>query len=697
MHAIPVLLMLSLGLVSHLGPMEPNAPAVAVSSTTITIDTYPYAAFLETRHSDAYNVDYPWLNWPAYDASNPQPSPQDYTALVMDNPWLRLTFLPELGGRLYGVTVKATGEELLYHNPVVKPTHWGPEEQGWWLAVGGIEWCLPVDEHGYEWGLPWSYDVLTTTRGVTVTLWDSVATDRIRARIEVFLPADRADFEITPHLENPTAAPVAFKFWDNAMLAPGAANTVGPELRFVLPIDQVTVHSRGDGYLPGPGEAMAWPVYDGTDYSRLGNWNQWLGFFARPQAAADWAGVYARGIRRGVARAFPHQVAVGVKGFGFGWTDPIDWHNWTDDGSTYVELHGGPSPTFWDSLTLDAGGSLAWTETWLPLRDLPALSLATREAALGLAADGADLDLGLVLAGEGHDVSLWLWRSSDCAPLWHEAGLVLAPGEAYTHRLVGLGLGPDEVRLAAFEGDTLLAATGQCAYPPPASQVEPLSPVQTSTAFPVHWTGTDLASYDLQVRDGDAEAPWTGWLTATTETSAVFNGQDGHTYTFRSRARDAFGSVEAWPTGAWQDTFTTVLLQPAPVLITSDKVAGPAHAGPGQVVTFTVHLVNSGNLAASVQLTDPLPVGLFLVSGPRVEPPGLPAPVLVSDTLLWNGTLAPDPAGASIVFGTEVLSLPVGGTFTNTAWIDDGVHPPLRRQATVSARWAVYLPIILRK
>jgi hypothetical protein len=456
--AIAVILTLALIPGTQAGGPPPGA--VQAYTTTLTIDTYPYAAFVETRHSDQYNMDYPWLNWSAYEASGPTPVPEDYTALVVENDWLRLTFLPELGGRLYGVTVKATGEELLYQNPVVKPNHWGPpDDQKWWLAAGGIEWCLPVDEHGYEWGLPWGYDVVTAPEGATVRLWDTTATDRVRALIAVFLPSDRASFQVTPRLENPTGAPVTFKFWDNAMLAPGAANTVGAELRFVVPIDQVTVHSRGDGYLPGEGQAMDWPVYDGVDYSRLGNWNKWLGFFARPQAAEGWAGVYANDVRRGVARVFPPQVATGVKGFGFGWTDPIDWHIWTDDGSTYVELHGGPSPTFWDSLTLPAGGVLEWTETWLPLRDLPALSTSTEEAALGLAAAGGDLEVGVVPAAQ-RSLDLKLWRRSDCELLWQETDLALAPGEGHTQVVSGLGLGPEEVVLAVFDDGEALASMG---------------------------------------------------------------------------------------------------------------------------------------------------------------------------------------------------------------------------------------------
>ena len=198
MQAILAVLALSMGL--GFGPGETVAapPAIEVATTTVSIPTYPYAAYLEMRHSDAYNIDYPWLNWPAYDSSGPLPVPQEYTAIVVENPWLRLTLLPELGGRLYGVTVKATGEQLLYQNPVIKPTHWGPPEQGWWLAAGGLEWCLPVHEHGYEWGIPWSYSISTTPQGATVTLWDSTASDRLRAQIAVHLPAGKAGFQSRP-------------------------------------------------------------------------------------------------------------------------------------------------------------------------------------------------------------------------------------------------------------------------------------------------------------------------------------------------------------------------------------------------------------------------------------------------------------------------------------------------------------------
>ena len=60
----------------------------------------------------------------------------------------------------------------------------------------------------------------------------------------------------------------------------------------------------------------------------------------------------------GVVRVWPGRVSRGAKIFGHGGLDPGIW---TDDGSGYVELWGGLTPTFWDSTALASGavGSLA--------------------------------------------------------------------------------------------------------------------------------------------------------------------------------------------------------------------------------------------------------------------------------------------------------------------------------------------------
>lgn len=93
----------------------------------------------------------------------------------------------------------------------------------------------------------------------------------------------------------------------------------------------------------------------------------------------------------------------------------------------------------------------------------------------------------------------------------------------------------------------------------PVSSIQTL-PAQSPAPFAVSWSGTDIgpagiAGYDVQVKDGPGGA-WTDWQFGTPDQSAAYPGNGGHTYYFRSRARDRAGNIEPWP--ADPGAFTTV-------------------------------------------------------------------------------------------------------------------------------------------
>lgn len=98
---------------------------------------------------------------------------------------------------------------------------------------------------------------------------------------------------------------------------------------------------------------------------------------------------------------------------------------------------------------------------------------------------------------------------------------------------------------------------------PPTSAAVTL-PTVRSLSFDVNWAGDDgdgsgIASYDVEVRDG-AGGSWSVWLPGTTSTSALFTGEAGHTYYFRSRATDNVGwDEESSEVPADGDTQTTIL------------------------------------------------------------------------------------------------------------------------------------------
>ncbi len=390
--------LVSLARIDQEQPVTDAFPTMTVQETSLVIPTYPYLSYLRPDFDERYNMLFHRLDRAAYEAAGPAPTDRTFKAIVLENEYLQLTVLPELGGRIYSCRFKPGepgGQEIFYHNPVLKPSYWGPfdRDENWWLAAGGMEWALPISEHGYEWGEPWSYTIAQTTEEVSVTVWDSQDEDRLRAEVVISLPAGAAHFSLRPRLENTMDKAVDCQFWVNVMLTLGD-NSVSPNTRFVCPSDLVWVHSTGDPSLPQTGEPMAWPLHHDRDLSLYGTWQDWLGFFA-DQPLKDFAGAYNHDTDLGVVRIFPAQEVRGVKFFAFG-TEFQGRYVYTDDDSSYFELWGGPNRTFWpqDDITLPPQGLLEWVEHWYPLSGIHGLDYANLEAALSLKVEGEAIAIG---------------------------------------------------------------------------------------------------------------------------------------------------------------------------------------------------------------------------------------------------------------------------------------------------------------
>lgn len=367
--------------------------------TTITLPTYPFADFLVEQLDPVYNIPVLAFNRAEYEAAAPAPAPADYTGVVLENPYLRLTFLPELGGRLYSAVVKSTGQEIFYHNPVVKPSRYGglqPPESNWWLAAGGMEWAYPIQEHGYRWGVPWTYIVEQTAGRATIILSDT-GPDRVGAEVRVTLPAGSASFLVEPKLINNTANEVPVQFWLNAALTLGS-NTMSPHTRFILPMNEAIVHSRGEnGWdIPGAQAAMAWPQGDEeVNLSAYNQWSDYLGLFV-PYLDRPFVGAYNPETNLGVARLVEPGTVPGTKLFAFG--QDFAFRDYTDDNSQYFEIWGGINTGFWpeNDVPIPAGATVQWQESWWPLPGLGGLTWATPDAAIHLTQAGQTYQLSLL-------------------------------------------------------------------------------------------------------------------------------------------------------------------------------------------------------------------------------------------------------------------------------------------------------------
>ncbi len=373
---------------------------ITITETTLTLLTAPYRDYLIEQTDPRYGMPILYFNRPQFTADAPTPQPLEYSGIVLENPYLRLTFVPELGGRLYSAVVKATGQEIFYHNPVIQPSRYGvlqPAEANWWLAAGGIEWAYPVQEHGYRFGVPWQATVSRSDSAATITLSDAPG-GPAAMRVQVTLPATAATFSIAPTFTNSGPEPLPAQVWLNAALSL-SAGSMAPDTQFVLPTSVITIHSRGQAgwELPDAATPAPWPQAGDTNLSDYRQWANYLGFFAA-NAQAPFIGATNPRAKLGVVRLVSPDAPGAGKLFAFGADFPD--RSYTSDNSQYFEIWGGANNGFWpeNDISVPPGGSVTWQETWWPLAGLPGLTWATDSAAIHLQQSGTDYTLSALLS-----------------------------------------------------------------------------------------------------------------------------------------------------------------------------------------------------------------------------------------------------------------------------------------------------------
>jgi len=390
-----------------------------VYEASLSVMTYDYQSALLSTTPDDPVYPYPRLD---HNRVGP-PSLRTYRAIVLENRYTQLTLLPELGGRLYRWIDKVSGRNLFYENPVIKPTHWGI--RGWWLATGGMEWALPLEEHGLNEATPWHYTIERNPDHVSVSVSDVEKHSGLVCTVTVQLDDRHSYFKVSPQITNPTSDSVRYKFWINGMFSLGSRQAE-TGLQFILPASHVMVHSSGDKTLPGPGELMSWPDFRGRDMSRASTWRKYLGVFAYPAVTADFMGAYNHEMQLGVVRVFPHQIVRGAKLFSLG---DIPASVWTDDDSRYFELWGGLAPTFWDEVTLAPGQTVRWQEYWYVVNGTGGFGYANEQAALNLVLSPSPYAVEVAAAATStFDGHVQLWRNDQVVASWNVS---LLPGRTF--------------------------------------------------------------------------------------------------------------------------------------------------------------------------------------------------------------------------------------------------------------------------
>jgi hypothetical protein len=180
-----------------------------------------------------------------------------YRAVVLENTYLRVVVLPELGGKVHSVQDRTTGRDVFYRTRVIKPGLIAL--RGAWVP-GGIEFNFPIG-HNVTTFSPVNYKLFTNQPDGSVTVWVGCLEhlSRMRWAVGITLHPDRAYLQTEIRVHNRTEFVHPYYFWSNSAV-PATDN-----LRFILPGAPLPHVGGGSGV-----SYPRWPRFKPLSLSRPG-------------------------------------------------------------------------------------------------------------------------------------------------------------------------------------------------------------------------------------------------------------------------------------------------------------------------------------------------------------------------------------------------------------------------------------------
>jgi len=338
-----------------------------------------------------------------------------FRTYVLENRYLKVTLLPEFGGRILSIIYKPTGHEQLYRTEVGVPYGMGAGNfyYDWLMVVGGIFPTFPDAEHGKTWLRPWNFAVVKQSAGevtVSMSLKDDFAyaaaparfrpgSTGIEATYYVTLKAGRAALDARMVLKNSQARTIDYEYWTCTTLAPGSdpnhpRATGGAEI--IAPIGAYsTPHwsanlSDGDEKL-GPGTSR----FEKLRYFR--NWpTMGIAYAAPDMQGGNFWGVINHDNEEGIIRIADNIVTPGLKMWTWGFpsfTQETDARKQPNEWRPYVELWAGVSDQFFHSAHFPALGEVSIGETYSPTVGMRNVTQANASILVNLAAEASGVEL----------------------------------------------------------------------------------------------------------------------------------------------------------------------------------------------------------------------------------------------------------------------------------------------------------------
>jgi tetratricopeptide (TPR) repeat protein len=328
---------------------------------------------------------YPYYRFDGYTNTAEKKS---WTVVELENKYIRVMILPEIGGKIWGAWEKSTGKPFIYYNQVVKFRD--VAMRGPWTS-GGIEANYGIIGHTPNCATPVDYKTEVKPDGsvscyigtldlLTETYWT----------IEINLPKDQGSFTTRSFWHNSTSLEQSYYTWMNAGIK-AAGN-----LQFIYP---------GTQYLGHNGEHADWNInaqngrdisfYDKNDFGGYKSYHVFGKY-------TDFFGAFWHNDGFGMGRFALHDEKAGKKIWIWGLSPQgMIWDKLlTDTDGQYVEVQSGrlfnqasPGSTLtpFKHLGFSPASVETWTEHWFPVMNTQGFVIANPFGALNLRTRGGYL------------------------------------------------------------------------------------------------------------------------------------------------------------------------------------------------------------------------------------------------------------------------------------------------------------------
>ena len=475
---------------------------MAAWSEPVVIPTYPTPPadrnpmFLEKRvYQGSSGRVYPN---PVIDSVSDQPVERSWTAVHLENEYLRLMVLPEIGGRIHVGLDRTNGYDFFYRQNVIKPALVGL--LGPWIS-GGVEFNWP-QHHRPTSFLPvdWTIEELAGG-GRTVWCSEHEPMGRMKGMHGVTLHPGSSVLEVRVRLFNRTPEVRTFLWWANAaarvhdgyqaFFPPGVTSVADHARRAVssFPVARGRYYGVDYGARDEPDADLSWyrniPVP--TSYMVVGS-------------DGDFFGGYDHLASAGFIHWADHRISPGKKLWtwgrgevGFAWDRQL-----TDADGPYVELMAGVyTDNQPDFSFLAPYETRTFSQHWYPIQRIGPAQAATLDAALSLSVRDGRARIGVAVTSAQPGLTV---RLRGGGRVLVETTADLAPGRPLILENVALpaGITESDLELAAFAAGRELVSyrpPRPDAVGPPTPASEPPLPAAVRSVEELLLTGQHLAQY----------------------------------------------------------------------------------------------------------------------------------------------------------------------------------------------------------